>query len=49
LSERGDVLSQWRAYGGATSGFAVRFSGVSLRSMSEEQQCWLVAVIYDEP
>ena len=46
FSERGDVLSQWRAYGGATSGFAVGFSGAALREVSEEHG-WLVPVIYD--
>jgi hypothetical protein len=47
FSERGDVLSQWRAYGGATSGFAVGFSGAYLREMSANYG-WLVPVVYDE-
>ena len=37
FSEQGDVLSQWRAYGGSTSGFAIGFSGTFLRQMSEKQ------------
>lgn len=47
FSERGDVLSQWRAYGGATSGFAIGFSGTALRGMSERHG-WLVPAIYDQ-
>ena len=47
FSEQGDVLSQWRAYGGATSGFAVGFSSTFLREMSDKYG-WLVPVIYDE-
>lgn len=47
FSERGDVLSQWRAYGGGASGFAIGFSGQFLREMSKEYG-WLVPVIYDE-
>ncbi len=46
FSEEGDVLSQWRAYGGKTSGIAVGFSGSFLRKMSE-QYGWLVPVVYD--
>lgn len=47
FSEQGDVLSQWRAYGGNTSGFAIGFSGTFLREMSSEHG-WLVPVLYDE-
>jgi hypothetical protein len=47
FSERGDVLSQWRAYGGSASGFAIGFSGEFLREISKKYG-WLVPVIYDE-
>ncbi len=47
FSERGDDLSQWRAYGGKTSGLAVGFSGELLREACNE--CgWLAPVLYDE-
>lgn len=48
FSEQGDSLSQWRAYGGAASGFAIGFSGTSLRKISDDQQGWLAPVVYDE-
>src|SRR5579871_5263735 len=47
FSENGDVLSQWRAYGGAASGFAIGFAGSALREISGEYG-WLVPVLYDE-
>jgi len=47
FSEKGDVLSQWRAYGGDASGFAVGFSGPLLREMSKEYGR-LVPVVYEE-
>jgi hypothetical protein len=47
FSENGDVLSQWRAYGGPASGFAIGFSGEELREMSREWG-WLVPVAYEE-
>jgi hypothetical protein len=47
FSERGDVLSQWRAYGGSASGFAIGFSGDFLRRIIGENG-WLVPVLYDE-
>ena len=49
FSEVGDMLSQWRAYGGGTSGFSVGFSGSFLREVSESQDCWLVPCVYQEP
>jgi hypothetical protein len=47
FSEEGDVLSQWRAYGG-DSGFSVGFSGPFLRNVSESRRFWLVKCIYEE-
>lgn len=48
FSEQGDLLSQWRAYGGGASGFAIGFSGAFLRSVSDRLNFWLVPVLYDE-
>ncbi|MBZ5532291.1 MAG: DUF2971 domain-containing protein [Acidobacteriia bacterium] len=47
FSEKGDVLSQWRAYGGGASGFAIGFSGEHLREMVKDRG-WLVPVLYNE-
>jgi hypothetical protein len=47
FSEEGDVLSQWRAYGGG-AGFSIGFSGTFLRALSDSHQFWLVKCIYDE-
>lgn len=47
FSEAGDVLSQWRAYGGG-SGFSIGFSGPFLRSVADLQEFWLVPCLYDE-
>lgn len=47
FSEDGDLLSQWRAYGGG-GGFSIGFSGQFLRTASEGQGFWLVRCIYDE-
>jgi len=47
FSERGDVLSQWRAYGGG-AGFSIGFSGDFLRRISDSKQFWLTKCIYDE-
>jgi len=47
FSGKGDSLSQWRAYGGGTSGFAIGFSSAYLRSMAKELG-WLVPVLYKE-
>jgi hypothetical protein len=48
FSAAGDVLSQWRAYGGGASGFSIGFSGALLRAVSDEMNFWLVPVLYDE-
>jgi DUF2971 family protein len=48
FSGDGDVLSQWRAYGGETAGFSIGFSGTFLRAISDELGFWLVPVLYDE-
>jgi hypothetical protein len=48
FSERGDLLSQWRAYGGG-SGFSVGFRGDFLRTITDGKEFWLAKCIYDEP
>ena len=48
FSADGDVLSQWRAYASAASGFSMGFSGVFLRAVSDQLRFWLVPVLYDE-
>ena len=47
FSEKGDVLSQWRAYGGG-SGFSIGLSGPFLRTVAVSQRFWLVKCIYEE-
>jgi hypothetical protein len=47
FSEREDMLSQWRAYGGG-AGFSIGFSGAFLRRISDSKQFWLTKCIYDE-
>jgi hypothetical protein len=48
FSEAGDVLSQWRAYGGGAGGFSIGFAGSFLRAIVEREQFWLVPCVYDE-
>ena len=48
FSEVGDVLSQWRAYGGGSAGYSIGLSGAFLRSICEQEKFWLVPCIYDE-
>ncbi len=48
FSADGDVLSQWRAYGGGASGFSIGFSGAFLRAVSDRLNFWLVPVLYNE-
>ena len=48
FSEDGDLLSQWRAYGGDAAGFSIGFSGSFLRSVTDREGFWLVRCIYNE-
>jgi hypothetical protein len=48
FSEAGDILSQWRAYGGGSSSFSIGFSGTYLRSVSDSQKFWLAPCVYSE-
>lgn len=48
LSARDDVLSQWRAYGGGTSGFAIGLDRRALEGQASKQGFELVQCIYDQ-
>lgn len=48
FSEAGDVLSQWRAYGGGVSGFALGFSGQFIKEIAQREDWWLVPCVYDD-
>jgi hypothetical protein len=47
VSENGDLLSQWRAYGGVTGGFSIGFHGAFLKAASTRENFWLVPCVYD--
>ncbi len=47
FSEEKDSLSQWRAYGGHSSGFALGFSGDLLRGSVSAQSFYMARCIYD--
>jgi len=49
FSEVPDSLSQWRAYSGPTSGFAIGVSGKSLRNLVLKHSFYLAPCIYEEP
>lgn len=42
FSEDPDVLSQWRAYGGASGGYALGFVSQALRETVNDQQIFLI-------
>ncbi|HET9319623.1 MAG TPA: DUF2971 domain-containing protein, partial [Bryobacteraceae bacterium] len=46
--ERGDLLSQWRAYGGTDGGYSLGFSSSRLREEAMQQQFVLVKCVYDD-
>lgn len=46
--ERGDLLSQWRAYGGRSGGYSLGFNTSRLRRQASEQQWILVKCVYDD-
>ncbi len=48
FSEVADSLSQWRAYGSATGGYAIGFAGQYLKKICGEHKFHLVKCIYDE-
>lgn len=48
FSEVRDSLSQWRAYGDETSGFAIGFLGSFLRDVVNREQCYLAQCLYSE-
>lgn len=49
LTERGDDLSQWRAYGGKHSGFALGFDIGKLTSLAAEHGFSLDRCLYESP
>ncbi len=46
--DRGDSLSQWRAYAGKHSGFSIGFSQFILNKLAYEKGFWFQNCIYDE-
>jgi hypothetical protein len=47
FSEDRDSLSQWRAYCGSTSGFAIGFNPVHLAEVSKREGFYLAPCLYD--
>lgn len=47
FSEKGDLLSQWRAYGGSGPGFSIGFEAESLLRIVERNGCLLLRCIYN--
>lgn len=47
FSEERDSLSQWRAYGGHSSGFSIGFEGAFLAEVAAQEQWYLAPCIYD--
>lgn len=47
FSEKGDLLSQWRAYGSSTSGYALGFNYKKLIDIARNQGFYLSKCIYD--
>jgi hypothetical protein len=49
FSEAGDSLSQWRAYGGPTSGYAIGFNPAFLADLvRREGWCYLAPCLYEQ-
>lgn len=48
FSEEHNSLSQWRAYGGCNSGYAVGFNSSDLKKIAEKNDFTLAKCIYDE-
>ena len=49
FSEVKDSLSQWRAYGEPTSGYAIGFTGTLLRDVATKHDFYLARCIYEPP
>lgn len=49
LTEKGDDLSQWRAYGGSHSGFSIGFDIEGLKVLAAEHSFSLERCLYDVP
>jgi hypothetical protein len=48
LSQKRDLLSQWRAYGGSVGGFSIGFKSSNLIACAAQQGFYLVKCVYDE-
>jgi hypothetical protein len=48
FSEHGDLLSQWRAYGGNAGSYALGFHTAHILEQAKEQHFTLVKCVYDE-
>lgn len=48
FSERGDDLSQWRAYGGSEGGYAIEFDTKILLDAAVRSNAYLLPVTYDD-
>jgi Protein of unknown function (DUF2971) len=46
FSKIGDLLSQWRAYGGSGSGFSIGFEPEALLRIAERNKCLLLPCLY---
>jgi hypothetical protein len=48
FSEVGDLLSQWRAYGGSRSGYSIGFFSETLKNLAAKHRFILTPCVYDE-
>jgi hypothetical protein len=48
LSQKRDLLSQWRAYGGSVGGFSIGFKSSNLLNHAVQQGFYLVKCVYEE-
>jgi hypothetical protein len=47
FSEYGDLLSQWRAYGGNDAGYSIGFNSTALLEIAKENKMYLCKCVYD--
>lgn len=48
LSQKRDLLSQWRAYGGSVGGLSIGFKSSNLMARASKQGFYLVRCVYDQ-
>lgn len=48
FSQERDSLSQFRAYGGSTGGYAIGFDGGFLKKIADREQSYLVRCVYED-